>query len=62
MALIIFYVFAILCIVLYYTGHLKRFNCEWVLLVLAAAVAGEFARCAFERKGFAPPVSGKVGV
>ncbi len=38
MALIVFYVFAILCIVLYYTGHLKRFNCEWVLLVLAAAV------------------------
>lgn len=38
MLLAVFYVFAILCIVLYYTGHLKRWNAEWILIVLAVAV------------------------
>lgn len=38
MLLAAFYIFSILCIVLYYTGHLKRWNCEWVLIVLAIAV------------------------
>ncbi len=38
MALIAFYIFSILCIVLYYTGHLKRWRCEWLLIVLAVAV------------------------
>jgi len=38
MLLAIFYIFAILCIIFYYTGHLKRWKCEWVLLVLAIAV------------------------
>jgi Ca2+/Na+ antiporter len=38
MLLAAFYVFAILSIIFYYTGHLKRWNCEWVLLVLAVAV------------------------
>jgi uncharacterized membrane protein len=38
MLLAAFYVFAILSIVFYYTGHLKRWKCEWILLVLAVAV------------------------
>jgi hypothetical protein len=38
MLLALFYVFSITCIVLYYTGHLKRWRCEWILLVLAMAV------------------------
>ena len=38
MLLGVFYVFAILCIILYYTGHLRRWNVEWILLVLAIAV------------------------
>jgi hypothetical protein len=38
MLLAAFYVFAILCIILYYTGHLKRWNSEWILIVLAVAV------------------------
>jgi low affinity Fe/Cu permease len=38
MLLAAFYVFAILCIILYYTGHLKRWKCEWILIVLAIAV------------------------
>jgi uncharacterized membrane protein len=38
MLLAIFYVFAILCIIFYYTGHLKRWRAEWVLIVLAVAV------------------------
>jgi Ca2+/Na+ antiporter len=38
MLLAIFYVFAILCIILYYTGHLKRWKCEWILILLAIAV------------------------
>ncbi len=38
MLLAIFYVFAILCIILYYTGHLKRWKSEWILIVLAIAV------------------------
>jgi Ca2+/Na+ antiporter len=38
MLLAAFYVFAIACIILYYTGHLKRWNCEWILIVLAVAV------------------------
>ena len=38
MLLAAFYVFAILCIILYYTGHLRRWRCEWLLLVLAVAV------------------------
>ena len=38
MLLAAFYVFAILCIILYYTGHLKRWNTEWILIVLAVAV------------------------
>ena len=25
-------------IILHYTGHLKRWNCEWILIVLAIAV------------------------
>jgi Ca2+/Na+ antiporter len=33
-----FYVFAIVSIILHYTGHLKRWNCEWILIVLAIAV------------------------
>jgi hypothetical protein len=33
-----FYLLAIASIILYYTGHLKRWNAEWVLLVLAVAV------------------------
>jgi Ca2+/Na+ antiporter len=33
-----FYVFAIAAIILHYTGHLRRWNCEWVLIVLAIAV------------------------
>jgi hypothetical protein len=35
---ILFYAFSIICIVLYYTGHLKRWRCEWILLILALAV------------------------
>jgi hypothetical protein len=35
---ILFYAFAIVSIILYYTGHLKRWRCEWILLVLALAV------------------------
>ena len=31
-------IFAIVCIILYYTGHLKRWNAEWLLIVLAVAV------------------------
>ncbi len=38
MLLAAFYVFAILCIILYYTGHLRRWKCEWVLFLLALAV------------------------
>jgi Ca2+/Na+ antiporter len=38
MILAIFYIFAILCIIFYYTGHLKRWKCEWILIVLAVAV------------------------
>src|SRR4051794_14961613 len=38
MLLAAFYVFAIAAIILHYTGHLKRWNCEWVLIVLAIAV------------------------
>jgi hypothetical protein len=38
MLFILFYLVSIACIVLYYTGHLKRWRCEWVLLVLAVAV------------------------
>lgn len=38
MLLAAFYVFSILSIVLYYTGHLKRWNCEWILIILAVAV------------------------
>ena len=38
MALAAFYVFAIICIILYYTGHLKRWKAEWILIVLAVAV------------------------
>ncbi|MFN5541752.1 MAG: hypothetical protein ACK45Y_06980 [Betaproteobacteria bacterium] len=38
MLLAIFYVFAVLCIILYYTGHLKRWKCEWFLIVLAVTV------------------------
>jgi Ca2+/Na+ antiporter len=38
MWLAIFYVFSILSIILYYTGHLKRWKCEWILLILAVAV------------------------
>ena len=38
MLLAAFYVFAIVCIILYYTGHLKRWNVEWILIVLAVAV------------------------
>ena len=29
---------AIAAIILHYTGHLKRWNCEWILIVLAIAV------------------------
>jgi low affinity Fe/Cu permease len=38
MLLAAFYALAIASIILYYTGHLKRWNAEWVLLVLAVAV------------------------
>jgi low affinity Fe/Cu permease len=38
MLLAAFYVFAIAAIILHYTGHLKRWNCEWVLIGLAIAV------------------------
>jgi low affinity Fe/Cu permease len=38
MLLALFYVFSIACIILYYTGHLKRWRCEWILLMLAIAV------------------------
>ena len=38
MLLAAFYVLAIVCIILYYTGHLKRWHAEWVLIVLAIAV------------------------
>src|SRR5206468_11296246 len=38
MLLAAFYVFAIAAIILHYTGHLKRWNCEWILIVLAIAV------------------------
>jgi Ca2+/Na+ antiporter len=38
MLLAAFYVFAITAIILHYTGHLKRWNCEWILIVLAIAV------------------------
>ena len=38
MLLAAFYVFAIAAISLHYTGHLKRWNTEWVLIVLAIAV------------------------
>lgn len=38
MLLALFYVFSIACIILYYTGHLKRWNAEWILIVLAVAV------------------------
>lgn len=38
MLLGLFYIFAIACIILYYTGHLKRWRAEWVLIVLAIAV------------------------
>jgi hypothetical protein len=38
MLLAVFYLFAITCIILYYTGHLRRWSCEWILLVLAVAV------------------------
>ena len=34
MLLAAFYVFAIAAIILHYTGHLKRWNCEWILIVL----------------------------
>ena len=35
----IFYVFAIVVLVLYFTGWLKRNNLEWIVLVLALAFA-----------------------
>jgi Ca2+/Na+ antiporter len=38
MLLGLFYMFSIACIILYYTGHLKRWRCEWILLLLAIAV------------------------
>jgi low affinity Fe/Cu permease len=38
MLLALFYVFAIVVIVLHYTGHLRRWNCEWLLIVCAVAV------------------------
>jgi low affinity Fe/Cu permease len=38
MLLAAFYVFAIAAIILHYTDHLKRWNCEWILIVLAIAV------------------------
>ncbi len=43
MLLAAFYVFAIAAIILHYTGHLKRWNCEWILIVLA----GPFVRAWF---------------
>jgi low affinity Fe/Cu permease len=38
MLLAAFYLIAVTAIVLHYTGHLKRWNCEWVLFILAIAV------------------------
>ena len=45
MLLAAFYVFAITAIILHYTGHLKRWNCEWILIVLAIVglIAGGIA-------------------
>lgn len=33
-----FYVIAVIILVLHFTGQLKRFNCEWLILALAVAV------------------------
>ena len=33
-----FYVFALIVLILHFTGWLKRNNLEWLMLVLAAAV------------------------
>ncbi len=33
-----FYVIAIVILVLHFTGWLKRYNCEWLILALAVAV------------------------
>lgn len=38
MSFYIFYVIAIVVIVLHFTGFLKRNNLEWLVLVLAVAV------------------------
>ncbi len=38
MAFVLFYVVAILILVLYFTGWLARRNLEWLVLVLALAV------------------------
>ena len=38
MAFYIFYVIAIVIIILHFTGWLKRNNLEWLVLVLAVAV------------------------
>lgn len=37
MAFYAFYVFAIIILILHFTGWLKRNNLEWLVLVLAAA-------------------------
>jgi hypothetical protein len=34
----LFYVVAIVAIILHFTGHLERWGMEWILLVLAASV------------------------
>ncbi len=34
----LFYVVAIVAIILHFTGHLERWGMEWILLVLAVSV------------------------
>ncbi|MCE3000444.1 MAG: hypothetical protein ACK59Y_12490 [Betaproteobacteria bacterium] len=38
MAFYVFYVIAIVVLILHFTGWLKRNNLEWLILVLAASV------------------------
>jgi hypothetical protein len=38
MLLAVFYVFAILLIIMHYTGWLQRHNLEWLLYILALTV------------------------
>ena len=38
MAFIVFYIVAIIILILHFTGWLKRNNLEWLILLLAVAV------------------------